>query len=214
MLIVTAPVATSVTAGAEPAIRHVQHIDARHLVHQLTREMLRAADAAGRVAELAGVLFCVSDEIDGILDRHVAPDHDHVRHDADERNRNEIAQRVVAKLVLVEVLIDGYLARCGHQKRLAVRGRLRDRTRRDRCERARAILNDDRLAEFVLDRLAEQPRHNIDAAARRIADEHLDRTGRIPALRVGARGSSRQRERSHQRASDGVSAYVSPLEQS
>ena len=68
-LMVTAPVATSVTAGAAAAIRHVQHVDAGHDVHQFAGELLRIADAGRRERQLPGIGLGVGDQLLRIVHR-------------------------------------------------------------------------------------------------------------------------------------------------
>ncbi len=125
----------------------------------------------------------VGDQLGGGAHRRGGCDHHHARHDADERDRDELARRIVAHLVLVEMLVDRDLARGRHQQRETVGRRLRDGRGGDHPARAGAVLDDNGLPERRFHRLGEEPRHDVHPAARGIADEDADRPLRIAVLR-------------------------------
>ena len=68
------------------AIRHMQHVGARHVVHQFAGKLLRIADAGGGERKLAAIGARVGDEFGGVLHRRRGRDHNDARHDADERD--------------------------------------------------------------------------------------------------------------------------------
>ena len=75
-------------------------------------------------------------------------------------------------------MVDRDFSRRCHQQRVAIGWRLRDSARCEHRARSRAVLDDDRLAKRRLHRLLQQPRHDIDAATGRVADENVDRLAR------------------------------------
>ena len=85
----TWPPSRSVSAGAEPLIRHVRHLHAGHHLEQLAGQMDRGAVAGRRHVDLAGIGLGVGDELGDGLRRHVGIDLHHVRHadDAADRRR-------------------------------------------------------------------------------------------------------------------------------
>jgi hypothetical protein len=176
------------------AIGHVQDVGAGHRIHQLAGELLRVADAGGGKRELATMGARIGNELGGGPHRRIGRDHHHARHHAHERDRSELAQRVVAHLVPVEMLVDRDLARGRHQQREAVRRRLGNRSRGDHRARAGAVLDDDGLPERRLHRLAQHARDNVDPAASGIADENADRPVRIGALCARKARARDQRE--------------------
>ncbi len=93
--------------------------------------------------------------------------------------------RVVGHLLLEQMMIDRDLARRGHQQGVTVGRRLRDRVGGDHRAGAGAVLDDDRLSERRFHRLAQQPRHDVDAAAGGIADKDADRMVGICRLCAG-----------------------------
>ncbi len=146
--------------------------------------MLRVADAGGRERQLTGIGLGVSDQVLRRLHRRIRRDYHHARHDADERYRNELPHRVVRHLLLVDVVVDRDLPGGRHQQCVAVGSGLGDGIRRDHRGSAGAVLHQHGLAERRLHRLAEKARHDIDAAAGRVADQYPDRLSGI-ALRSG-----------------------------
>ena len=70
---------------------HVQDVDARHLIHELASEMLRTTDPAGRVTQFAGIGLGIRDKISRAVDGRVGTNDDNIRHDANERHRNQVA---------------------------------------------------------------------------------------------------------------------------
>jgi hypothetical protein len=65
------------------------------------------------------------------------------------------------------------------QHRVAVRRRLRDLIGAERAGSTRLVLDHDRLAQPLRDIGAENPRHRIDRAARRIRNDEPDRPARV-----------------------------------
>jgi hypothetical protein len=151
-------------------------------VHQLAGELLRIVDAGGGEGEPAAIGPRVGDQLGGGAHRRGGCDHHHARHDADEGDGNKLARRIVAHLVLVEMLVDRDLARGRHQPRETVGRRLRDGCGGDHSACAGTVLDDDGLPERRLQRFGEEPRHDVHSAAGGIADEDADRPVGVAVL--------------------------------
>jgi hypothetical protein len=117
--------------------------------------LLRVADARRGETEPAAIGPRVRDQLGGGAHRRAGCNNHHARHDPNERDRNKLARRIVAHLVLVEMLVDRNLPRGCHQQRETVRRGLRYRPGGDHSARARAVLDDDGLAERRFYRLGE-----------------------------------------------------------
>jgi hypothetical protein len=90
-----------------------------------------------------------------------------------------------------------------HHQRVAVRGRLQHRLRREIARAAGLVLDDDRLAEFLAQPGREQACNDVGRSAGRVADIDLDRL-------VGIRREDR-RARSQQDRSDQLLHFHFPL---
>src|SRR5262249_27262420 len=93
-------------------------------------------------------------------------------------------------------------------QRVAVRLAFRDEVGADRAGGARLVLDDDGLAEPLAHLLPDQPRHEIDAAARRKADDDADGMGGILLCRRGLRAErSKQKSEPARPPQPGTHAY-------
>ncbi len=75
----------------------------------------------------------------------------------------------------------------GKQNRVAVGLRLGDDVRRDNADRARLVIDHDRLAAQFRELVAVKPAQDVRAAAGGKTDHHMDRTIGIPLLGEAAR---------------------------
>jgi len=197
---VTAPVATSVTAG----------VGAGHAVHQFARQMLRVADAGRGKRQFAGIGLGVGDQLLGIVHGRGRGHDNHAWHNSNERNRNKFAARIVGHFLFEQMMIDRDLARCGHQQGVTVGRRFRDGARGDHRTGARPVLDEDRLSERRSHRLTQQPRHDVDAAAGRIADKDADWMVGVSRLRARAAhgAGSRRGRRGGEKATSGQHGFL------
>ena len=116
-------------------------------------------------------------------------DHQHEGHRRGQRDRREVLAGIVGQL-LVERGVGGQRAGRRHEQRVAVGRRLRRRGRRDHGAAAGAVLDDDRLAEPLLElRLELRARQDVHGAAGAERQDQRDRPGWIV---VGAGGESLQ----------------------
>ena len=81
----------------------------------------------------------------------------------------------------------GYVA---DHERIAVRMRARGHLRRDGAAGTRLVIDDEALAHGDAQLVGDDPRHQIDATARRLRSDYLDRTIRVIVLRDGVTGDS------------------------
>ncbi len=166
-------------------VRHVHHVDAGLQLEELARDVRRRADADGRVVELARVRLGVRDQLLDAGDGNRRVDDEDLRNHRGEAHRHEIALDVERQL-LVELRVDR-VRRQREQDRVAVGRRFRDDVGAEIAGGAAAVVDDDRLAELRRQRLDDDARNDVGAAARRIRDDELDRPGGI-VLRDGRSG--------------------------
>ena len=103
------------------------------------------------ITDLLRLRFRIGDEFRQRARRHLAVHHQEQRNDADRRNRNEIAQRVV-RHVPVEIWIDDDISGVGDAECVAVGRRLRNMLHRDIAAGAGAIVDHHGLAGLGGDR--------------------------------------------------------------
>ena len=190
------------------AIRHMDHVEARELEEIRHRQMRGVADAARAVGQRARLLFDMGDELGIGLHRHVGVDAEHERIAADHRDRREILHRVVA--LRADRRADRHLRRVRHQQRVAVGRRTRDAFGGEPAARTDPVLDHERLAETVAQRLPDDARDAVGRAARREADDDFHRPVR-PVLRGGGAGCSEGRECGEAESEDRI-AHDGPYE--
>jgi len=135
--------------------------------------------------QLAGIVLGVGDESVDRLHAQVRT-HDQQRRlqDAD-CDRLEILGRLEVQL-LRKVLGDDDGGRRGEQQRVAVGGSLRDHRGAEPRARAGLVLDDEALAEMLLDGLRGDPSGGVDARSGADRDDHPDGTIRIVRRILGA----------------------------
>jgi hypothetical protein len=129
-------------------------------------EMVRHTRPDRGEGELAGIGLGIGDQIGDRLHRQLRIDDQHERRLREQGQRNEVAERVIRQ-ALVERNIDRH-GRCRrHQQRVAVGRGLLHRDRGDDAAGAGLVLDDNALAEPLLQILRHHPRQKIGAATRR-----------------------------------------------
>ena len=166
-------------------VGNVGQLHARHRGEQFGAEMDAAADARGRIIQLAGIALGERDQLGDRFRRNGGVHQHDQRAGRDQADRREILARVVAD-IRIERRIDRVRAGAAEAERVAVGRGLRDLARRDRAARAALVLDHDLLAERLAHLLGDDARHHVVAAAGRIRDDQRDRPRRI-VLRGGAR---------------------------
>ena len=116
--------------------------------------------------------------------------HQDLRIEVDAADRRDVAHEIES-WVRIEHRVDD--VRIGdEQQRVAVRRRANDRFGGDAVAGGAAIFDDERLAEPLRQYCSGQPRDDVGGAARRKADQQMDRPRRIS---VGARAAQHRRQR-------------------
>ena len=156
--------------------------------------MMRSADAAGAVAELARIGLGVGDELGDGLHRHVVVDQQDERQMRHHRDRLEILHRVVGDL-LVERRIDRHRRAGRHQQRVTVGRGFRHRIDADLLAGAGPVLHHERLAEPLLPRQRRHPRQDVGRAGRRERHDDGDVVGRVVLGRRARRAAGEQSHR-------------------
>jgi hypothetical protein len=114
------------------AIGNVLHLDAGQDTEELTRDVLRRADAGRAVGELAGIGLGIGDQVGHRLYRQVVVDHEDGRHRERGRDRREVADRIEGHVCRLGRMVIAALP--DHIKRVAVGGRLGDTVGADGAE--------------------------------------------------------------------------------
>ena len=146
-------------------VGNMPNVDARHGPQQLHGQVRIGADPRRCVGQRARMLLGVGDQLGQRLGGHRGVQRQHARQRHHERDRREIAQRVVEDL-LVGQMIDRERAR-GHQQRVAVRRRARGRLDADHVAGARPVLDIELLSHHLRELLRQHARRDVGAAARR-----------------------------------------------
>ena len=160
-------------------------VHAGHELEQLSRDMLRAADAGRGHVELAGIGLGVGDELGDGLDRHRGVDLHDQRNALDLPDRRDVADKVEAEL-LVERDVDCVL-RVDQQQRVAVGRHVGHGFGCDVAGGTRPDLDEELLAELLRQELRDQTRDDVGRAARRLADDDFHRTRGIGLRADGSR---------------------------
>ena len=164
-------------------VGHQRDLEPGRIIEQRRGEMHDRAAVSDREIGITALL-CVDDVLQRLelrIRRH--PQHERLtRHSG---NRRKGFQRVVGDR-LAERDRGREPARCAKADGVAVGLRLGERIHRDHAARTGTVLDDDRLAELLLQLGLHQPRDDIGAAARRMRQDPADRPIRKGAERSGA----------------------------
>jgi len=164
----------------------VYEVDPRLPLEHFHRQMHRRAVARRAVIELAGIGFCVGEEFwDGVGRQRRMQQEQHLLR-GDQRNRREVLDRIVGRRG-VERADRGERQIHRKQQRVAVGRRTRHVFGADVGRAADPVLDQNRLAERLAQRLGDEPRLHVVGAARREGHDQMDRLGRV-CLRRRRRG--------------------------
>ncbi len=179
------PAEEIVERGPRSLVRNVVQLDLRLAVEHLGRDMRRGAVARRAVVELAGIGARIGEEL-LVVARRYARMQKHVERDAAGRyDRHQQLHRIEIR-ALHDVRRDHH-ARAGRVRHgVAIGIGVRDRFEADIAVAARAVLDDERLAERLAEPCAEHARGDVGDAAGCHVDDHAHRLRR-PLLRIGVR---------------------------
>ena len=179
--------------GRAAAIRHVDHLQPARFGGQEFRAELVGRTEAGRgIAHLAGVGLGVGDEFRNGLERRVHAHDQRHRHADQIADRHQLLVEVEGDLRARHDRTDRELAHDADADGVAVGRRLRDGFQRDEAAGAGLVVDDDGVAVLALDGVGRDAGGDVGGAARRIADQDLDRLPGHP-LRPCRRGSEYKR---------------------
>ena len=145
-------------------VGHVRHLDAGQALQQLGAEMMHRAGPARAVVQPVRLGLGERDQVGDRFHRRIVVDHQEERRRRQQRHRHEILERLVGHL-LAHRHVDGHGRAGGLHQRVAVRRRAHDLHGGERRRGARPVLDDERLAELLLELLRDQPRQQVGAAA-------------------------------------------------
>ena len=164
-------------------------LDGAH--EQQSAQMRGRSDPCVRQSDLVLVRLDVSEELLEILRREALPADDRHRHVVDEADVLEILERIEAQAAVQRRrrrhadMVD--------QDRVAVRLRVLHLLGRQNSARARAVLDEDRLAQGLAHRLRHHAGDGIGRSARGIGNQHDDRPCRIILRRCARRCRERRK---------------------
>ena len=167
-----------------PFVWNVRQGDAAELPEQRRRDVLPRAIAGGCIRELAGIVPRVGHDLLECRLRQIVPRHERVAEAGGEAERGEIGFRVVRQAA-VKTGRKNQIRRSAEQQCVAIGLRFSDEIGADDGAAARAILDDDRLAEERRQRLGERARHEVEAATGRLRHDDAQRFRRIGLCRRG-----------------------------
>ena len=166
-------------------VGNVGHCDVRCAGECRKAHLERRARTYGRHRQLAGL---GARGVEHVLERLIgrrAVDHEHRRRLHQVADRIEGGHRMVVRLSRLSV---DQIGVGGHQQRVAVRRRTRDRLGPDHSAGARPVFDDDRHALRPADLLGHQASHSIGAGARRHWHDQVDGPARLrPRALAGQR---------------------------
>ena len=151
----------------------MRHLDARHGLEELAREMARGAHAGGGEGQAPRMRPRVGDEVEHALRRHRRMDDQQAFGLEHQRDRREIAHRVVGHRGK-EADVDGVGAEAARDQRVAVGRGLGDRVGADVAPGAGAVLDQHRLSPALGHACADEARIEVGDAARRERHHDLD----------------------------------------
>ena len=155
--------------SAAAAVRHVQHVDAAHLFEHLAIEMLWRSDAARTHAKLAGICFCVGDQLAksfrgkrGLHDNNANPA-------IDAGNGRQVSQQIELEIVEERDIprIDGGQ----FEQRVSVGWSTNHEFGCDVARCTDMVFDDDRLAELLRKPLTDHAADEVWRCPGLVADD-------------------------------------------
>ena len=156
---------------------------ARLGVEQFGRHVTRRCVAGRAEGQAFGLALRQRDQLPQIIRRDRGMRHQHVGHNAEQRDRRHVFAEIETRFGLRRVERVGDRR---HEKGVTVGGRARHGFGGDHAAVARAIFHHDRLAEAGLHPLADQPGQDVRRRAGPETDHDLDRLGGIGLRHDGA----------------------------
>ena len=159
-------------------VRHVHDVEVEDALEHLGVEMVDRAGTDRGEGQLSRLVARELDEIVHRFHRQLGIDHQHIGHAGDQRDGRDVLARIVRQ-VLPHIDIDRKRGARRHHDGVAVRCAMRDRVHRRHAAAARAMIDHERLAEPLLELLADDARDQSGRAARRERHDEGDGLTRI-----------------------------------
>src|SRR2546423_3641435 len=170
------------------AVGYMDDEELRFALQKLHGEM-RGAPAADRsIRELPGMRTRIGDEALEVADIELRHHDQHLRRRSEERDRREILVRVVGQ-ILVEMLCRRDRPINAHEQRVAVGRRLGRGLGADVAARAAAVIDDEGLAERLVQPGGERAADDVGSRSWRKRDDHA-----YGFRRIGLSGREQRRE--------------------
>ena len=181
------------------AVRHVQHVHPGHHLEHLAGDVAGTSDSGRRHVELAGIGFGIGDELGDGLHRQRIIDIQDLIAAAEGGDRRDFAGEIDGA---IERGVD-HVVRRNDQQRVTVRRRARDHLGSDIGGGARPVLDDECLAEPLLQPFRHQASEDVDRLPGGKADDdaHRPRWIGLRARDGRRRPAARQRPRPDARIS-------------
>ena len=176
--------------GARAFVRHVRHADLGLERQRFARQVSRAARAGGGEGYRIGVLFRVLDDVGQALIGRIGRDDQRQRNIEHAHDRHEVLVGVEAQ-VFGQQSVDDHLGRIAEEQGIAVVGRLGRLLGGDVAAGARLVFHDERLLQAAGQDVGDQPRHDVGAASRGVAQQDADRLSGITCRSLGEGGKMR-----------------------
>ena len=164
--------------GSHALVRNVRRLDARELRENVPAEMVGRADAGGGVIEVGAVGLGVIDQFAQRVDRQARAHHQVLRCFGDQGDGSQVGCRIERER-LVQERVDDDVARRNERERIAVCRRLGYELGARVSARARAVLDDDRLADAARKLGGQRPCHEVRGRAGRERTDEAQGPGRI-----------------------------------
>jgi hypothetical protein len=168
----------------DAAIGDMHDVDARHSLEQFAAEVLRRPNPGRCEGQFSRLLFRQGDELRNVVDRQRRGHGKDIHRVDHHRDRNEILGRIVRQFVdHGDIRCHGRVA--AHQNRVAIRSRARGALSRGASAHTGDVFNNQRLAEGLAKRWADDPDDDIRQRTGGIGN-HTDRLVGIFRLRHDA----------------------------
>ena len=155
--------------------------------------MARGSDAGRGECQFAGLALAQRHQVLGAFHRQVVVYQENRAGVAEDRDRREIADRMILEARIERDVRRQRARRIGHHQRIAIRRRVNDLLDRDGAAGAGAVIDHDGLACGSGDAIEHHPGDDVGYAGCRKRNHHLDD---LPGVvqRIGVANGDRQKE--------------------
>ena len=188
-------------ARRDALVRHVDQLDRRHRIQQLTGKVADSTRPGTRIEHLARFGLCQRDEVFHIFHRQRRMHNDRGRNIDHQPQRREILDRVERQFFDQRRVNDK--TRGNNRRSATIRRALSGDIGTDGAARARPVIEHHLLPEQLAHTPGEQPEDDVAVATRRRRIDDADDLARKRLRRGNARKTNRTRHQ-YQRSSPSV----------